>query len=71
MVLILGTVILWFICFGDVESMKNINPEMIVKWMTTHQFELSLIEIMGPFVVLAFYYLSYRISCRFCDKGAY
>lgn len=71
MFLILGTVILWFICFGDVESMKNINPEMIVKWMTTHQFELSLIEIMGPFVVLAFYYLSYRISCRFCDKGAY
>lgn len=71
MFMILGTVILWFFLFGDVESVKNISLETVVNWMTAHQFELSLFEIMGPFAVLVIYYQSYRISCHFCDKGAY
>ena len=71
MFMILGTVILWFFLFGDVESVKNMSLETVVNWMTAHQFELSLFEIMGPFAVLVIYYQSYRISCHFCDKGAY
>lgn len=71
MFMLLGTAILWFILFGDVESVKNLSPEMIVNWMTAHQFELSLVEVTGPFAALAVYCLSYRISCYFCDKGAY
>ena len=69
--ILLATAILWFIFFGDVESIKNIELEMIVDWMMAHQFEISLFEIMGPFAVLALYYLSYKISCHYCDKGAY
>lgn len=71
MFMLLGTAILWFIFFGDAESMKNIDMEMIVNWMKAHQFELSLIEVIGPFISLVVFYLSYRISCHFCDKGAY
>ena len=71
MFMLLGTAILWFIFFGDVESVKNMDLKMIVNWMMAHQFELSLVETIGPFIALAVYYLSYRISCRFCDKGAY
>ena len=65
------TAILWFIFFGDIEKLKNMNTEMIFEWITAHQFELSLSEILGPFAVLAIYYLSYRISCHFSNKGAY
>ncbi|MBO4635572.1 MAG: ABC-2 transporter permease [Clostridiales bacterium] len=68
MFMILGTVILWYILFGDV---VNVDTEMIVNWMMAHQFELSLFEMVGPFAAVGIYYLSYRISCRFCDKGAY
>lgn len=69
--LIVGTAILWFIFFGDIEKVKNMKTEMIFEWITAHQFELSLSEILGPFAVLAIYYLSYRISCHFSNKGAY
>ena len=69
--LIVGTAIMWFIFFGDIEKLKNMNTEMIFEWITAHQFELSLSEILGPFAVLAIYYLSYRISCHFSNKGAY
>ena len=71
MFMLLGTAILWFIFFGDVGSVKNMDLKMIVNWMMAHQFELSLVETMGPFIALAVYYLSYKISCHFCDKGAY
>lgn len=68
MFMILGIAILWYFFFGDV---KNVDLVTIVDWMKAHQFELSLVEVTGPFIVLAIYYLSYRISCNFCDKGAY
>ena len=71
MFMLLGTAVLWFVFFGDVESIKNMDMKMFVNWMVAHQFELSLVEVIGPFVALAVYYLSYRISCHFCDKGAY
>ena len=69
--MLLGTVILWFVLFGDAESVKNLSMEMIVDWMMAHQFEISLVEVTGSFAALAIYYLSYRISCRFCIKGDY
>ena len=69
--MLLVIALMWFFFFGDVESVKNCSVEMIVDWMTAHQFGLTLFEISGPFIALAFYYMSYRISCHFCDKGAY
>lgn len=71
MAMILAIAILWFIFFGDAESVKNIELETIVDWMLAHQFELSLVEVMSPIVVLAVYYLSYKISCHFSNKEAY
>jgi hypothetical protein len=69
--MLLATAFLWFFFFGDAESVKNFSMDMVVDWMTAHQFEFSLFEVTGPFAAIAIYYLSYRISCRFCDEGAY
>ena len=68
MLMLLCTAILWYFFFGDV---KDVSLEIITNWIMAHQFELSLVEVTGPFIVLSIYYLSYRISCHFCDKGAY
>jgi hypothetical protein len=68
MLMLLCTAILWYFFFGDV---KDVSLEIIANWIMAHQFELLLVEVTGPFIVLSIYYLSYRISCHFCDKGAY
>ena len=69
--MLLATAILGFFFFGDAESVKNFSLDMAVAWMMAHRFEISLVEVTGHIIALAIYYLSYRISCHFCDKGAY
>ena len=64
--LIVGGVVVWCGLFGDI---WNINLESIMNWMSSHQFEITLIDILAPVISLALYYLFYRISCRFYNKG--
>lgn len=65
----IGFVIVGFLFFGDLNWLsENFSILVFMKWYETHTFEVAFFTILSPVITLAFYYLSYRITCFFSNR---
>ena len=53
-----------YVLFGDLDVLKNVDIAAFVNWAETHLFTILVLNVTQPLMVLAFYYLSYRLTCR-------
>ena len=53
-----------YVLFGDLDVLQNVDIAAFVNWAETHTFTILVLNVTQPLTVLAFYYLSYRLTCR-------
>lgn len=63
--LVLASIVTGYFFFGDISIFENFDVDVFVAWIKNHQFEMVLLQVFSPIIVLGIYYLSYRITCYF------
>lgn len=68
-VMTIALIVIGFLFFGDLKWFgEKFNIGVLVQWCNTHTFAISIIQAVSPVVILALYYMSYRITCHFDRK---
>ena len=63
--MVIGFLVLWFLMFGDLNLVANFDFEVLVNWANHHEFELVLVSVLSPIIVMVIYYVSYHITAHF------
>lgn len=64
----IALVIIGFLLFGDLTIVENLDIAVLMDFMKKHQTGFILFQAMEPAIILALYYLSYRLSCYLYHK---
>ncbi len=68
-VMMIAFIVIGFLFFGDLKWFgEKFNIGVFVQWCDTHAFAISIMQVVSPVVILALYYMSYRITCHFGKK---
>lgn len=68
-IMVIAFVVIGFLFFGDLNWFgEKLDIVTFVEWCNTHVFAVSFIQVVSPVVMLALYYISYRITCHFNKK---
>lgn len=69
-IMVIAFVCIGFLLFGNLNWLnENLNIAVFMEWCEAHTLLVSLIQTVAPVAILIFYYLSYRLTCRFENKG--
>jgi len=60
--MLIGMMVLGYLLFGDLKVFEKWDISILVKWMDSHAFTLTLLSILSPVITLVLYYLSYRLA---------
>lgn len=61
-------VVIGYVLFGDLSIFENMDLFHIMDWVKAHETEITVVNVISPILVIALYYLSYRISCKLMDQ---
>ena len=57
----LGLFAAWFLFFGNLSALSNLNYNAILRWYRAHKGLVRALSVLFPLAALSWYYLSYRI----------
>lgn len=60
---ILFFVVAYYMMFGDLSIIENWDIYVLVEWTENHMTFMSFLSVISPIVVLAIYWISYRLTC--------
>ena len=66
--LILAMAVIGFLLFGDLNALESWDIKVWIDWADYHGFELVLLNIVSPVIVLGIYYLSYQLSAHLYER---
>ena len=66
--LLIALLAVHYLFFGDLTLVRNLDFDRVVAWVEAHEFGLTLLNILSPFITLAVYYLSYKVTCALFVK---
>ncbi|MCR5151097.1 MAG: ABC-2 transporter permease [Clostridiales bacterium] len=53
-----------YLFFGNIDALGNFDLFDFIEWAKTHDFEINVTAVLMPVISSAFFYLSYRLTCR-------
>ena len=53
----------YYMMFGDLSIIENWDIYVLVEWTENHMTFMSFLSVISPIVVLAIYWISYRLTC--------
>ena len=69
---LLGVAVFAVLLFADMEWFnEHFSIEAIAAWMEKYSFEITVAEVISIFIVLALFYLSYRLTCKMINRRKY
>jgi hypothetical protein len=68
LIMILGLFVVWFLLFGNLDLFENWDVGHLIDWAERHEFGLTFFVILSPFVTLALYYASYRLTAVLWER---
>ena len=60
---ILFFAVAYYMMFGDLSIIENWDIYVLVEWTENHMTFMSFLSVISPIVVLAIYWISYRLTC--------
>lgn len=64
----IALVVIGYLMFGNLTIIENWDITVLIDFMERHQTGVILFQAMEPVMILALYYLSYRLSCYLFNK---
>lgn len=66
---ILFFAVAYYMMFGDLSIIENWDIYVLVEWTQNHMTFMSFLSVFSPIVVLAIYWISYRLTCWINRNG--